>query len=156
MGDAISYEPFGSTSTLAENRFCAPGGGVPSVRSSLRLIVSTHQTLMSFTPADGCFDVLSTGRGHYYSVLSARFVLGGAASSAGGEAGDDKEELLLVGSQRIDATPARPQPLPDADLLLLVDGRTRRTMGSYRLPTEYVIGLPVCGSGSSSGTLVAH
>lgn len=135
MGDAITYEPFGSTSTLAEGRLCAPAGGVPSASAATQLILSTHQALMSFTPADGCFNVLSRGRGHYQSVLPARLVLSGRARA---EDEEEEEELLLVGSQRIDAAPARTQPLPDADLLLLVNGRTRRTLGSYRLPTEYL------------------
>ena len=135
MGDAITYEPFGSTSTLAEGRLCAPAGGVPSASAATQLILSTHQALMSFTPADGCFNVLSRGRGHYYSVLPAHLVLSGRVRA---EDEEEEEELLLVGSQRIDAAPARTQPLPDADLLLLVNGRTRRTLGSYRLPTEYL------------------
>ena len=71
MGEAIPFEPFGSTSSLAEDRLCAPAGGVPFASAGTRLMVSTHQALMSFTPADGCFEVLSSGRGHYYSVLPA-------------------------------------------------------------------------------------
>ena len=136
MGEAIPFEPFGSTSSLAEDRLCAPAGGVPFASAGTRLMVSTHQALMSLTPADGCFEVLSSGRGHYYSVLPAP-----AAQKSSGSAEveeEEEEELLLVGSQRIDAAPARTQPLPDADLLLLVSAHTRRTLGSYRLPTEYL------------------
>ena len=119
MGEAIPFAPFGSTSTLAEDRLCAPAGGVPFASAVTRLIVSTHQALMSFTPADGCFEVLSSGRGHYYSVLPARLVLSGSAEVEE----EEEEELLLVGSQRIDAAPDADDPRdtgPDTGLICLV------------------------------------
>ena len=123
----LPYVPFTVTAAIEPTRLCVAGGGVPFAADKTILTISTHQVLLRFTPADGCFEVLSAGRGHYYSLVPANRVLCGR-----------EDDELLVGSQKIDAKPARMQPLPDSDLLLLVNPSQRRTLGSYVLPTAYL------------------
>ena len=55
----LPYVPFTVTAAEIEpTRLCVAGGGVPFADNTI-LTISTHQVLLRFTPADGCFEVLS-------------------------------------------------------------------------------------------------